>query len=132
MFFNFIEKIQLGRYVRERAKYILDLYHTFEDRTSPDPDEAALRILLAASFDMLKGIDVIDENHEESDAYVAQLLSDAKHLCHQHNKPFSLQAVAIHMIGAEAAFMGVGKKWCNATTISRIVVRNVSRIIPIR
>ena len=130
MFFQFIEKIQLGRYVRERAKYTFVLYQTFQDPTSPSPDEEALKSLLAASFEMLKGVDVIDEIHEDSDDYVERLLSNTKDLCCKHNKPFSLQAVVTQMIGAEAAFMCAEKKWCNATTIGRIVSRNVSIIIP--
>lgn len=130
MFFDFIEKTQCGHYIRERAKNTLVLYQTFADPTSPSPDEDALRYLLAASFEILKGMDFIDEIHEDSDDYVERLLSDAKILCQRHNKPFSLQAVAIHMIGGEVAFMCAEKKWFNATTLGRIVVKNVSCIIP--
>lgn len=130
MLFDFLEKIQLGRYVRERAKYIFVLYDTIKDPTAPYPDKDALKVLLAASFEELKGMDFIDEIHENPDTYAERLLSNAKDLCHKHNKPFGLQAVTIQLIGAEAAFMCAEKKWFNATTIGRIVSRNVSCIIP--
>ena len=130
MFFNCIEKLLCGRYVRERAKYTLVLYQQFRDPTAEMFDAEAVRSIIAASFDMLKQMDYIDETKQDTDAYVERILSDARKLSDKHNKPFGLQSVAISTIGAEVAFMLYGKKWHNAKTIGRIVHRNVCLIIP--
>ena len=130
MFFDFIEKLQCGRYVRERAKNTYILYEQFKDPTSDMFDEEAVRHIIAASFELLKHMDFIDELKQDTDTYVERILSDAKNMSDRHNKPYNLQSIAIQMIGVEVAFMSFGKKWHSPKTIGRIVDRNVCRVIP--
>lgn len=127
MFNKILDKMQFGRYVRERAQNTLVLYQQLK---SPyGTDEEVYKSIIAGSLEMLIRIGYIDGSKQDTETYVEQLISHTKDLCIQHNKPFCLQAVASTMISAEAGFMAAGNPWANPGTIGRIVVRNVNSII---
>ncbi len=128
MFNDFIKKRQFGRYVKGRTKDILAHYQLV--KTPNTSNEDVYKILIANSIEILRSFGFIDGQTQEIDTYVESLLIDTKNFCNTHNKSFGLQAVSSAIISSEAGFMVAENAWAEPKIISKIIVRNVSSIIP--